>query len=646
MVKLKGVELLIMSLYYKKTTPLIKRLLFFSFPILSDNELDKLLDNYPIILENVPDKNEIVQLKILLFFLNTRVGCSLFFKSLNSAEKLPDEKILSFFEKNLQSQIMLKRKAAFNILSILGVLITRSNNIATKKLWKSMKYDYDINQSSYKYSPNKYSGEEVDVAVIGSGAGGGVAAGIISSSQRKVSIFEKSKELIESESSVSEGEAYSELYESNGLAQARGSGALLLAGSTLGGGTTINWTTSFETPQKIRDQWDKIAKIDNIFTSDEFSCSIQEVLSRINVNSESNVIPLKERKLKEGLESMNISTKSMPRNVIGCDGNDCGFCGFGCINDSKQSTKKTWIEDAKNNGSDIYTDVLVDSLNITKGRASSINIYRNSQKETIKVNDVILSAGALNTPNILRKSGYRNKHLGNNLKLHPVSGVIAEFNEAQKPWLGSMQGIYSDDFLYRKDDYGYIIEGLPLHPSLFIPFFSSLFSLDKYEFFNSYPNWSGAIVLTSDSGGGKVRYNNKGPVWHYKLNQFDNENLLHGLGNICRAYEAAGAKKIVVSSSPNLLWDRNSNISFDKFTEDIENISYKPYNLAIGSAHQMGSARIGTDKETGVCDENGKVHGLENVYIMDGSTFPRCSGVNPMVSIESISHYLSTKFIN
>ena len=59
----------------------------------------------------------------------------------------------------------------------------------------------------------------------------------------------------------------------------------------------------------------------------------------------------------------------------------------------------------------------------------------------------------------------------------------------------------------------------------------------------------------------------------------------------------------------------------------------------------MGSAKIGIDKENGVCDENGKVHGLDNVYIMDSSTFPRCSGVNPMVSIQAMSHYLSTKFI-
>ena len=284
-----------MSLYIKRTSPLIKHLLSVLFPMLSREELNELLGSYPKLIETVPDKNELTQLKGLLFFLNTRLGCAFFFKSLNKIENLSNEAIESFFERNLKSRILLKRKAAFNILSLLGVLITRGNNSATKKLWSSMRYEYKINQFSYKYKRNKFAGKEVDVAVIGSGSGGGVAAGIISRSNREVSVFEKSKELIESESLVSEGEAYSELYESGGLAQARGSGAILLAGSTLGGGSTINWTSSFDPPNKVREQWDKIAKIDNVFTSKEFSNSINAVKERIHVNIDSNITPLKER---------------------------------------------------------------------------------------------------------------------------------------------------------------------------------------------------------------------------------------------------------------------------------------------------------------------------------------------------------------
>ena len=68
----------------------------------------------------------------------------------------------------------------------------------------------------------------------------------------------------------------------------------------------------------------------------------------------------------------------------------------------------------------------------------------------VKVDKVILAAGSLNTPKILLDSGYKNKHLGRNLKLHPVSGVAGKFSEEQKPWAGTMQGIYSDDNLFLK----------------------------------------------------------------------------------------------------------------------------------------------------------------------------------------------------
>ena len=82
-----------------------------------------------------------------------------------------------------------------------------------------------------------------------------------------------------------------------------------------------------------------------------------------------------------------------------------------------------------------------------------------------------MAASSLNTPKILLNSGYKNKHLGQHLKLHPVSGVAGKFSEEQKPWAGTMQGIYSDDNLFMKDNYGYLLEGLPMHPSLFFPFF-------------------------------------------------------------------------------------------------------------------------------------------------------------------------------
>ena len=255
---------------------------------------------------------------------------------------------------------------------------------------------------------------------------------------------------------------------------------------------------------------------------------------------------------------------------------------------------------------------------------------------------MILAAGSLNTPKILLNSGYQNKHLGQHLKLHPVSGVAGKFSEQQNPWEGTMQGIYSDDNLFRKNNYGYLLEGLPMHPSLFFPFFPN--NKDDFgEFIKSYNYWSGSIVLTSDTSSGSIINKKTQHLWDYKLNDFDHENLLHGIENLVRVNYAAGAEEIMVAASPTMHWKKSSNDNIENFINKIRAIRNQPFRMLLGSAHQMGTARINPNPDQGVVDLNGKVHGLENVYIVDSSTFPRCSGVNPMITIQSMSHFLTNK---
>jgi choline dehydrogenase-like flavoprotein len=52
-----------------------------------------------------------------------------------------------------------------------------------------------------------------------------------------------------------------------------------------------------------------------------------------------------------------------------------------------------------------------------------------------------------------------------------------------------------------------------------------------------------------------------------------------------------------------------------------------------GTAHACGTLVAGNDPKKSVVDANGKVHGLENVYVVDGSVLPRSSRVNPALTI-------------
>ena len=127
------------------------------------------------------------------------------------------------------------------------------------------------------------------------------------------------------------------------------------------------------------------------------------------------------------------------------------------------------------------------------------------------------------------------------------------------------------------------------------------------------------------------------------MNDFDHENLIHGIVNLVKANYLANAEEIMVAAIPTLHWKKSSGENIEEFINKINNIKNEPYRMLLGSAHQMGTARIHPDPNEGVVDLNGKVHGLNNVYIVDASTFPRCSGVNPMISIQSMSHFLMSK---
>ena len=434
---------------------------------------------------------------------------------------------------------------------------------------------------------------------------------------------------------------YHNFYETNAIQQTRGYKVQLLAGMGIGGGTSINWTTSLRTPDNILSEWDSLTKQNNYFNSDQFKKSLDYVSEKLNVDVANNKIPQKEIKLAQGLELNNTSYKVIPRNTNDPQCLESGFSTFGHSDGNINSSYKSWLSKDKFNEDSIYSNTHIKSLSISKGRATHINIENNGKSFSVEVNKVVLASGSLNTPKILLNSGYKNKHLGQHLKLHPVSGVAGKFSELQNPWAGSMQGIYSDDNLFMKNNYGYLLEGLPMHPSLFFPFFPN--NNDKFEdFISSYNYWSGSIVLTSDTSSGSIINKNPQHLWKYNLNNFDHVNLLHGIESLVMANYLAGAEEIMVATSPTMHWKKESSENIESFIDKVRKVRNEPFRILLGSAHQMGTARIHPNPSEGVVDLNGKVHGLDNVYITDSSTFPRCSGVNPMITIQAMSHFLTS----
>jgi len=596
------------------------------YPNFSESEIENSEEYFFFILSNYPDKSEIIQLKALFFIFSFKVRTLL----------IRDQNIANLINKLQSSNVETLRKLGFSITALFGLSTARSLS-GEGSVYKYL--DYPVYKNSKIKKRENSIPKNLEVAVIGSGAGGGIAANLLNQ-KYEVGIFDKGH--FPNGETNNETFGYHNFYETNAIQQTRGYKVQLLAGIGIGGGTSINWTTSLRTPDNILSEWDALTQQNNYFNSDSFNKSLDYICQNLNVDETNNKIPQKEIKLAQGLELNKTSYKIIPRNTKNNDCLESGFSTFGHSDDTINSSYKSWFSKDKFNEDNIYSNTQVKSLAISNGKATHINVEHNGQSYSVAVEKVILASGSLNTPKILLNSGYKNKHLGQHLKLHPVSGVAGKFSELQNPWAGSMQGIYSDDNLFRKDNYGYLLEGLPMHPSLFFPFFPN--NQDNFaDFISSYNYWSGSIVLTSDTSSGSIINKNPQHLWKYNLNNFDHGNLLHGIENLVKANFLAGAEEIMVATSPTMHWKRESNEDIESFIGKVRKVRNEPFRILLGSAHQMGTARIHPNPSEGVVDLNGKVHGLENVYITDSSTFPRCSGVNPMITIQAMSHFLASK---
>jgi choline dehydrogenase-like flavoprotein len=78
---------------------------------------------------------------------------------------------------------------------------------------------------------------------------------------------------------------------------------------------------------------------------------------------------------------------------------------------------------------------------------------------------------------------------------------------------------------------------------------------------------------------------------------------------------------------------------------DADAAGWDAARLAMGSFHIMGSARMGSDPAGSACNADGETWDVRNLVVCDASCFPTASGVNPMISIESIAHMNASRLV-
>jgi long-chain-alcohol oxidase len=478
---------------------------------------------------------------------------------------------------------------------------------------------------------------ECDVVIVGSGAGGGPAAAVLTGAGLDVIVIEAGEYYDDQDFDGSEYKALTQFY-MGAPSASHDQSVGLLAGSCLGGGTVVNYSTSFRTPDDIRSEWASHGV--PAFGTSDYTESLDAVCQRLGVNQEHNEPSTREQKLQEGCVKLGWHVDAMPRGVRHCaQGKECGYCGLGCRVGAKQSVVKTWLSDANAAGARLIVGTKVDRVLVQGGSARGIAGHTlDGHHVTVRARAVVVSCGAIHTPALLKRSGLQNQNIGKRLKLHPATAVFGLYDEELKPWEGVMQALYSDQHRDLDEGYGLKYETAANHPHLFIGFAPWRGASEHFGLMEALPNTAPMGILLRDRDGGEVRVGRDGePIVRYKLSAFDAAHVRTGIDGAAQIHEAAGARRIFSSQNRWVSYEPGRGRR-EVFMRDADAAGYGAAQLMLGSFHIMGSARMGGSPATSATDPSGQSWDARDLYVFDGSAFPTASGVNPQISIQAIAH--------
>jgi long-chain-alcohol oxidase len=604
--------------------------------------------------DRLPSKNDRRQLRIIVGVLGRRSGTFLLTGRMVPFHHWSREQRVAVMSSWSTSRLTFRRQLfqVFKRLSLLAFLGDTEAD-GTNPVWPEIGYPGPVSAPPATPKPIRTTtldGDTTltcDAVVIGSGAGGGVAAGELAAAGKEVIVLEEGGYYNEADFDQLELSMMRKLYYQGGFAATSDAAIALVAGGCLGGGTLVNYTTSFRTPDWQREEWSKRYGL-TALASDEFTASLDAVCSRLDVNRDHSRVPARERVLQRGLTRLGWHVEQMPRNVRGCTQDArCGYCGLGCQIGAKQSTLRTYLMDAYQQGARIVVNCKVDRVLIEGGRAVGVRAtVRQAGMPAftliVRSKAVVAAAGAIGTPALLQRSGMRHRAVGRGLRLHPGTAVLGIFDEPLKPWEGTMQSIFSDQFIdLDGDHHGVKIESGPMHPAILALAIPWRDPTHYRRLMRALPNMSVLAPLVRDHEGGRVTAVDGTARVDYRLTDRDISDMRHGIEASVRVMEAAGALEIFTTQAAFAAYHPGQRGGVEGFMEEVDRHGYGPGEMGYLSFHQMGSCRMGNDRATSVIGPDHQAHAVKGLFVADASAFPSACGVNPMITVMALAHRAS-----
>jgi len=493
---------------------------------------------------------------------------------------------------------------------------------------------------------------EADVVIVGSGAGGGVTAELLALAGLNVLIVEEGALKSSKDFKMRESDAYPALYQESAARKTRDKGINILQGRTVGGSTTINWTSSFRTPPATLDYWNKHFGLKD-YTPEALAPWFEMMEQRLNIAEWAAPPNENNDLLRRGAQKLGIPTAIIHRNVNGCW--NLGYCGMGCPTNAKQSMLVTTIPSALQHGASLLTRLRAERFVFKGDRIEQLEclaldpagLAPSGRRVTLRARHFVLSGGAINSPALLLRSAAPDPHglLGKRTFLHPTVISAGLYPQRVDGYAGAPQSVYSDHFLHTDaidGPMGYKLEAPPLHPVLLSSTMSG-FGAQHAAMMRDFSHFHVLLALLrdgfhADAPGGSVGLAAGGAaVLDYPIGDFIWDGVRRALLTMAEIQFASGAKSVAPVHE-----HAGSYTSWDEAKKAINALPFRLLSTRVVSAHVMGGCGMSDDERLGVTSSQGRYHGVSNLSVHDGSLFPTSIGANPQLSIYGLTARLAS----
>lgn len=449
-----------------------------------------------------------------------------------------------------------------------------------------------------------------DVAIIGSGPGGAVTAALCAEAGYATLMIEDGPDLPLEASTHFSGDEILTKYRNAGIAMAFGAPSVsYVEGRCVGGGSEVNRGIYHRTPGYVLEQWARTHRVTDL-TEDALAPHFAACEQTARVSHLPHIPPDLSQRLGDGAERLGWEAIAAPR-----------LYDYGA--GRKQSMSATFIPRLRQAGGRLIANCRATRIRRRGGKWEVIADH-GGRGLLIEADALFVACGAVQTPALLRRSGFR-RNIGNSLRFHPMMKAVALFESpVNRP--GDPDPVHQIKMFEPRFGIGCSISS----PALLALALSGNPEMRAEIAENA--ERMGIYYVQNGTGNGTIRTlpGIRDPLVSIRHESEELEQLQEGLKQLMRVLFAAGALAV----QPCL-----RGVAPLRSAREIANLPDRPWrNALLTSVHVFASCPMGENMALSATDSWGRVHDADGLRIADASLMCGPTIANPQGSVMAIAH--------